>query len=161
MKRLGIFVTAVIAGFAVVGCGNNAAPTVATEASMAADAAEVAAVPQLSSSESSSRSGLTRAQQNAVRSAESYLAMSGFSRDGLINQLSSDAGDGYGAEDAKIAVDSLTVDWNEQAQRSAEQYLAMQGFSCNGLVEQLSSDAGDKYTKAQAGHGARAAGACD
>lgn len=127
---------------------------------MAADAAESAAAPLPSSSESRVQSELTRAQQNAVRSAESYLAMSGFSRDGLINQLSSGAGDGYGAEDARVAVESITVDWNEQAQRSAEQYLAMQGFSCKGLVEQLSSDAGDKYTKAQAEHGARAAGAC-
>ncbi len=157
MKRLGIFVITVFAGFTVVGCGNSDAPTAVTEASMAADAA---AAPPPSRSESNVQPELTRAQQNAVRSAESYLAMSGFSRDGLINQLSSDAGDGYDAEDAKVAVDSLTVNWNEQARRSAEQYLAMQGFSCKGLVEQLSSDAGDKYTKAQAEHGARAAGAC-
>ncbi|HYW08131.1 MAG TPA: Ltp family lipoprotein, partial [Longimicrobium sp.] len=37
--------------------------------------------------------GLTTAQQNALRSAENYLQMSGFSRQGLIDQLSSEAGE--------------------------------------------------------------------
>lgn len=86
--------------------------------------------------------------------------MTGFSRDGLIEQLSSDAGDGYSFADATAAVDSMTVDWNENAARSAKQYLDMSGFSCKGLIEQLSSRAGDKYTVAQATYGARQAGAC-
>lgn len=103
---------------------------------------------------------LTGPQKNAVRSAKQYLSMTGFSRDGLIAQLSSEFGDGYEVADATAAVDSLDVDWNENAARSAEQYLSMTGFSCNGLVEQLSSDAGDKYTQSQARHGAEAAGAC-
>jgi hypothetical protein len=84
--------------------------------------------------------------------------MSGFSRKGLIDQLSSSYGDGYDKVDATIAVDSLDVDWNEQAARSAAQYLEMSGFSCNGLIDQLSSSAGDKYTKDQATYGAQQAG---
>lgn len=103
---------------------------------------------------------LSASQLNAVRTAEQYISMTGFSRDGLINQLSSDAGDGYSVSDATAAVDSLSVDWNENAARTARQYLDMSGFSCNGLIEQLSSDAGDKYTVAQATYGARQAGAC-
>lgn len=103
---------------------------------------------------------LSGPQKNAVRSAKQYLEISGFSRAGLIQQLSSDAGDGYDKADATAAVDSLNVDWNKQAERSAKQYLSLMGFSCNGLIEQLSSSAGDGYTKAQATHGARAAGAC-
>jgi hypothetical protein len=103
---------------------------------------------------------LTGPQKNAVRSAKQYLDMSGFSRNGLIHQLSSDAGDGYKVADATVAVDSLNVDWNKQAERSAKQYLDMMGFSCKGLIQQLSSSAGDRYTKEQATHGARAAGAC-
>lgn len=105
--------------------------------------------------------GLTRPQKNAVRSAKQYLSMQGFSRKGLIQQLSSDAGDGYSVADATVAVDSLSVDWNEQAVRSANQYLSMMGFSCKGLIEQLSSNAGDGYTVSQATHGARQAGACE
>lgn len=103
---------------------------------------------------------LTASQNNAVRSARLYLDMQGFSRDGLIRQLSSDAGDGYELADATVAVDSLDVDWNKQAERSAKQYLSMMGFSCKRLIQQLSSRAGDSYTKDQATHGARAAGAC-
>jgi hypothetical protein len=34
-------------------------------------------------------------RQNAIESAKQYLAISGFSRNGLIQQLESDAGDGY------------------------------------------------------------------
>lgn len=103
---------------------------------------------------------LTGPQKNAVRSAKSYLSMQGFSRDGLIDQLSSEYGEGYSVSDATIAVDSLNVDWNKNAVKSAKQYLNMQGFSCKGLIEQLSSDAGDKYTESQATYGAEQAGAC-
>lgn len=103
---------------------------------------------------------LTGPQKNAVRSARQYLAMTGFSRDGLIGQLSSSAGEGYDVADATAAVDSLEVDWNENAAKSAAQYLAMTGFSCSGLVQQLSSGAGDKYTESQARYGAQKAGAC-
>lgn len=103
---------------------------------------------------------LTGSQKNAIRSAKQYLSMQGFSRNGLIEQLSSDAGDGYKVADATAAVDSLSVDWNKQAERSAKQYLDMTGFSCKGLIQQLSSSAGDRYTKDQAAHGSRAAGAC-
>ena len=103
---------------------------------------------------------LTGPQKNAVRSAKQYLSMTGFSRNGLIQQLSSDAGEGYKVADATVAVDSLNADWNKQAERSAKQYLDMTGFSCKGLIQQLSSSAGERYTKEQATHGARAAGAC-
>jgi hypothetical protein len=104
--------------------------------------------------------GLFGPQANAARSAKQYLNMAGFSRRGLIEQLSADAGNGYNVTDATAAVDSLTVDWNEQAVRSAKQYLDMTGFSCSGLIEQLSSDAGSKYTTAQARYGAEQSGAC-
>ncbi|MNF05237.1 Host cell surface-exposed lipoprotein [compost metagenome] len=86
--------------------------------------------------------------------------MSGFSREGLIQQLSSSYGSGYELADATFAVDSLNIDWNEQAVRSAKQYLEMSGFSCNGLIEQLSSSAGNNYTVEQATYGAKQAGAC-
>lgn len=103
---------------------------------------------------------MTGPQKNAVRSAQQYLSFTGFSREGLIQQLSSSYGDGYKTADATIAVDSLNVDWNEQAVKSAKQYLDISGFSCNGLIEQLSSNAGDKYTISQATYGAQQAGAC-
>ena len=65
------------------------------------------------------------------------------------------------AKPSAAAIDSLNVDWNEQATRSAKQYLSMQGFSCKGLVSQLSSRAGEKFTVNQATYGAQQAGACN
>jgi hypothetical protein len=109
---------------------------------------------------SSQFSNLTQAQRNAARSAQSYLSMSGFSRQGLIDQLSSEYGDRYSVSDATVAVDNLDVDWNAQAARSAAAYLQMSGFSCQGLIDQLSSSYGDKYTVEQARYGATRAGAC-
>ena len=103
---------------------------------------------------------LTGPQKNAVRAAQSYLSISAFSRDGLIEQLSSQAGNGFNVNDATKAVDSLNVDWNQEAVKSAKQYLQMMGFSCNGLVQQLSSRAGAKFTQQQATFGAQRAGAC-
>lgn len=104
--------------------------------------------------------GLTGPQKNAVRSAKNYLSFQGFSRDGLINQLSSEYGDSYSVADATAAVNTLNVDWREQAVRSAKNYLSMQGFSCNSLIDQLSSPYGDKYTIEQATYGAQKTSAC-
>ena len=103
---------------------------------------------------------LTAAQRNAVRSANSYLQMSGFSRQGLIDQLSSEFGNSYSVGDATVAVNSLSTDWNAQAARSAVSYLELSGFSCRGLIDQLSSESGNKYTVEQATYGATQAGIC-
>lgn len=159
---------AVIAGLIVLGAllpdpdrtkmadgGSEAAVSLA-----AAGQAEVGAAEQADEVVETQESRLTGPQRNAVRSAEQYLSMSGFSRAGLIDQLSSEYGNGYSVSDATVAVDSLNVDWNQQAVRSAQQYLEMTGFSCSGLIEQLSSEYGNKYTRSQASYGAHQAGAC-
>lgn len=142
----------------VMACGSESVPA-AGEGDVAEAAANVAPAAR---EEVAASVGprLTGPQRNAVRSANQYLSMSGFSREGLIEQLSSNYGDGYNVADATVAVDSLDVDWNENAAKSARQYLSMTGFSCNGLIEQLSSSYGDKYTVEQARYGARQAGAC-
>jgi uncharacterized protein YecT (DUF1311 family) len=103
---------------------------------------------------------LSPQQLNAVRAAQSYLNVSAFSRNGLIEQLSSPAGSGFNRNDATIAVDSMNVDWNREAVKSAKQYLQLMGFSCKGLIQQLSAQAGGKFTEQQATFGARQAGAC-
>lgn len=91
-------------------------------------------------------------QENAVRTAEEYLDVSSFSRQGLIQQLQYD---GYSIEDATYAVDNITVDWNEQAAKAAKNYLDISGFSQSGLVEQLEYDG---FTPSQASYGVNAAG---
>lgn len=97
---------------------------------------------------------MTAGQKNAVRSAESYLEYSGFSRLGLIQQLTSEYGEGFEPADAEFAVAYLEqsgeVDWNAEAVESAENYLDYSAFSREGLVEQLTSEYGDQYTLDQA-----------
>ena len=83
---------------------------------------------------------------------------SGFSRTGLIQQLSSSAGEGFSLADATYGVDATQTDWNAQACLSAKTYLKVQPFSHAGLVQQLSSAAGESFTLAQAEYGVSCAG---
>lgn len=136
----------------------GATPTQSTSAPGATDTATAGATDLQSGSDTPAN--LTVTQQNAFRSANSYLKMSGFSRKGLIQQLSSEYGDKFSVEDATVAVDSMSIDWNSQAARSAASYLKSSGFSCQGLIDQLSSQYGEKYTVEQATYGATQAGAC-
>ncbi len=91
-----------------------------------------------------------RANRRALESAESYLAMSGFSKQGLYEQLSSSAGEGFSQAEAQYAVDHVGADWNKEAVESARSYLEMSPMSRNGLIEQLSSSAGEGFTYEQA-----------
>jgi hypothetical protein len=101
----------------------------------------------------------TVAQQQAIKSAQNYLSMgSGFSKAGLIEQLSSKAGEGFKRADAVFAVNHVKVDWNAQAVESAKNYMDMGGFSRASLIEQLSSKAGDQFTHAQAVYAANKVG---
>lgn len=97
-----------------------------------------------------SRSEITLAMENALESAQSYLDYSAFSRLGLIDQLSSEYGEGFAVADATWAVDYLKVNWNEQAVKSAKSYLEYSAFSRQGLIDQLSSPYGEQFTVAQA-----------
>lgn len=96
----------------------------------------------------------TTAQENAIEAAENYLEYAPFSRTGLIQQLSSPAGDGYKRSDAEFAVGHIVVNYKFQAVRAATAYLDFSSFSRQGLIEQLSSSSGDGYTRAQATYAA-------
>jgi hypothetical protein len=100
----------------------------------------------------------TVAQEQAIESAQGYIEMSGFSRAGLIEQLSSSAGEGFKKADAVYAVNHINVDWNAEAVESAKGYLEMGGFSRSGLIEQLSSTAGEKFTLKQAKYAVKKVG---
>ena len=94
----------------------------------------------------------TDGQQQAMDSAASYLSEgTGFSRNGLIEQLDSSA-EGFTKAQAIHGVDAQGADWNAQAVLSAQTYLNDgMGFSRNGLIEQLVG--GEGFTKAQATYG--------
>jgi colicin import membrane protein len=90
--------------------------------------------------------------QNAIEAAENYLRVAPFSESGLIDQL---AYEGYSNSDARAAVGSLRVDWNEQAANAAQNYLDLMPFSRSELIDQLEFEG---YTSSQAAYGASRAG---
>jgi hypothetical protein len=132
------------------------------EATQGADLAKVNAdlLPAPAPPSTSTGHHLTQQQQSAVAAANQYLSISAFSRLGLIDQLDSPDGSGYSVNDATVAVDSLTVNWNIEAVEAAKAYLAISPFSCNGLIQQLDSPDGGQFTVAQATYGAQHAGDC-
>lgn len=93
---------------------------------------------------------LTSGQENALGAAEDYVAFAGFSKQGLIDQLSSPAGDGYSKADATFAANNVDVDWKEEAVEAAQDYLDYTSFSESDLIEQLTSPAGDQFTQEEA-----------
>lgn len=103
---------------------------------------------------------LTASQKQAVIAAKGYLALgSGFSYQGLIDQLDSSAGNGFSVADSTVAVRSLNADYNAQAKLAAKGYLSSgTGFSHASMITQLDSAAGNKFTPAQAAYGASAVG---
>ena len=64
--------------------------------------------------------------------------MSGFSKEGIVEQLTS-RGDGFSKADAIFAANHVDVNWNAEAAESAEGYLDTTSFSKDGLIEQLTS----------------------
>lgn len=93
-------------------------------------------------------SSLTAEQQNAVAAAKSYLSVSAFSRQGLIEQLEFSE---YTHDDAVLAVENLKISWEEQALKKAKAYLSVHAFSYSGMIEQLEFDG---FTKEEATYGA-------
>jgi hypothetical protein len=76
-----------------------------------------------------------------------------FSRKGLIEQLKYE---GFSTKDATVGIDSLRVDFNDQAVGKAKEYLSSgMHFSRSGLIGQLKYEG---FTTAQASHGAKGAG---
>jgi hypothetical protein len=94
---------------------------------------------------------MTGGQQQAVDSAESYLSEGqGFSKQGLLNQLTSSFGEAFSKSDAEFAIKYLKPSWDKQAVDSANGYLSEgQGFSEQGLLQQLTAAAGEGFTQAQ------------
>ena len=125
------------------------APTAAHET-----AAPAAAAPAESEAPkpapSTADTSVAREYKNALRSAESYLRMSGFSYQGLYEQLTSEYGEGYPPEAAQYALDNVKVDWNEQALKSAQSYQKLMPMSDSELFEQLTSVYGEQFTAEQA-----------
>jgi hypothetical protein len=97
---------------------------------------------------------MTSGQENALQAGQNYVDTMPFSKAGLIQQLSSPAGDGYSKADATFAANNVDADWKAEAVEAAENYMDTMPMSKDQLIQQLSSSAGDKFTKAEATYAA-------
>lgn len=133
--------------------GDNSYKVIATKSGLVKESTMAVVTRKLSAAEKAvirQERAERRANGRALESAESYLAMSGFSKQGLYQQLSSSAGEGFTPAQAQYAVDHVDVDWNKEAVESARSYLEMSPMSRTELIQQLSSSAGEGFTYEQA-----------
>lgn len=154
-KKKRVIIPAALVGLGIinVAAGGGGGSTTDT-ASRSAVEGEAPVATTSAATEAPAQPSETAGQRNARKAAANYLSLMAFSRAGLIQQLSSDAGDGYSVADATYGVDAQDADWKEQAYKAAKNYLSLTAFSRKGLIEQLSSSAGDKYTLEEATYGA-------
>jgi hypothetical protein len=133
--------------------GDNTFRVVATRKGYGKSSTEATVTRELSSTERAAiqrEKAQRRASRRALASAEKYLALSGFSKQGLYEQLWSSAGEGFSQAEARYAVEHVHIDWKQEAVEPARSYLQMSPMSRNELIEQLSSSAGEGFTREQA-----------
>lgn len=90
----------------------------------------------------------TFGEQNALKSAQSYLSITAFSHSRLIQQLEYE---GYSNAEATYGADRCGANWCEQAAKCAANYLKISAFSQDGLIQQLKFEG---FTDTQAAYGA-------
>ena len=93
---------------------------------------------------------VSREYKNALRSAESYLKYSDFSKAKLYDQLTSEYGSKYPADAAQYAIDNVQADWNENALKKAQSYQKDMHMSPEAIRDQLTSEYGEKFTPEEA-----------
>ena len=146
-----LVITTIILIFVISSCGNNAE---ALESELETNET-IIAIPEISEleptvesePETSDEDDLTLGQENALKSAKSYLRHTAYSYSALIKQLEFE---GFTSDEALYAVDNCGADWNEQAAKSAESYLRHSSFSRSELIRQLEFEG---FTTEQAEYG--------
>lgn len=96
--------------------------------------------------------GLSLGRRNAIKSAQSYLKLTSFSRKGLVDQLRYE---GYTDDEAVFAVDFLEPDFYAEAAEAAASYLRLTSFSKTGLYDQLIYEG---FSEDEAAYGVAAVG---
>jgi hypothetical protein len=147
------FLAIVIVATSGSGSNGTAAGSSSVSAAVPSSSSAVAQAPATAqpTTQAPTTPSMTASQQQAVDSAQSYLSEGqGFSKQGLMEQLTSSAGEGFTESQAEYAISYLHPDWNAQAVDSAKGYLQLGGFSRASLIQQLTSSAGEGFTEAQA-----------
>lgn len=131
-----LVVLVIFIGSAAVGGGNDNSSSSSSSSS--------------AKSSSSSSSHVSATKVAALKSAQTYSDTMHMSKQGIYDQLTSDAGDKFDDASAQYAVDHVKADWNKNALKAAESYQKDQNMSPEAIRDQLTSDAGDKFTQDQA-----------
>ena len=153
VRRVGFGALTLALGLALGACSTDSTTFTTTDGERPSTTATTrASTPTTTRAPTTTAPRFTRSEENAIRSARSYLDFMAFSRSGLIEQLEYE---GFTNAEATLAVDYLDVDWNEQAWKSAEAYLDSMPFSRSGLIEQLEYEG---FTRSQATYGVDRAG---
>lgn len=92
----------------------------------------------------------TIGQQNALAKAKSYSKLMHMSKRGIYDQLTSEYGEGFTAEEAQYAIDNLEVDYKANALEKAKSYQQTMHMSKSAIYEQLVSEYGEKFTAEEA-----------
>lgn len=80
----------------------------------------------------------TRQQKAALGKAKTYSNIMHMSKQGIINQLTSEI-EGFSQADAQYAVENLKADFKENALKKAETYAKTQNMSNDAIYNQLTS----------------------
>lgn len=101
---------------------------------------------------SSSQSDIPMGNQQAVKAAQNYIDLMGFSYSGLVDQLKFE---GYTDSEAAYGASNCGADWNAAAVKSAQSYLSLMSMSRDELYSQLEFDG---YTPEQINYALSAVG---
>ena len=72
------------------------------------------------------------------------------SKQGIYDQLTSEYGEQFTAEEAQYAVDNLVADYNANALEKAKSYYTDMNMSKEQVRDQLVSEYGEQFTQAEA-----------
>lgn len=92
----------------------------------------------------------TMGQKNALKKAESYSKLMHMSKAKIYEQLTSEYGEGFTAEEAQYAIDNIEADWKANALAKAKSYQTTMNMSKSRIYEQLTSQYGEGFTAEEA-----------
>ena len=95
---------------------------------------------------------ITVGMQNALKTAQSYMRWSAFSKKRLYDQLKYE---GFSDSEAKYGSETVEADWNEQCAKCAKSYMSWTGYSRKRLADQLEYEG---FTNSQIAYGLAAVG---
>ena len=88
--------------------------------------------------------------KSALKKAKIYSDTMSMSKAGLYDQLTSEYGEKFTAEEAQYAIDNLEANWKENALKKAKTYQDSMAMSPSAIYDQLISDYGEKFTAEEA-----------